>query len=241
MKSKLLSILGIVVAILLGWLAICVALDPKEPNYGGHTLSQWLILYYDTFGPYTSENQPRQFDAQVQASEKAVKIIGTNAIPTALRWLSKKYDVRDYFHISAFKKGYPLNGMAETIFEILGDSAQPAVPSLIQIIKNGKDAKTRIVALRLLEKIDKNRTAIVSVFLESAKRDKDAKVRDYALNVVVQEVGLDRKTGHELTSALLNDPDKNVRHNAKLFNDKANFFFPDSSGDTIETNNVQNK
>lgn len=241
MKTKALFLFGTLAALLFGWLTICAVCDPKEPSYDGHTLSQWMVLYYNTYHPETAPPNFAQKKEQVEKSETAVKAIGTNAIPTALRWLSGSYDVRDYFHISAFNEGYPLDGMAETILAILGEDAQPAVSALIQIAESNKSAKTRIVALRLLEKIEKNRTVIIPVFIRCAKGDKDAKVREYALGDVVELVGLDRKTGEELTSALLNDPDQKVRHEAKLFNEQLDFFFPDSSDDAIETNNIQNK
>lgn len=243
MKIKALSVFGILASVFFGWLVICAVCDPREPIYEGYTLSKWLIIYEDSFGPYMGKTPPShaQIEAQSEASEKAIRAIGTNAIPTALRWLSKNYDVRDYFYISAFSKGYPLDGMAETTLEILGEQARPAVPALIQLADGHKDSKTRIMALGLLEKIETNSAILIPVFIKCARTDKDAEVRDYALNVVVQGIGLDRKTGEDLVSALLNDPDEHVRHNAKLFHDEADFFFIDSSDGTVKTNDIGKK
>ncbi len=201
---------------------------------------------YATFGPYIEPPNNTQINAQIEASEQAIKAIGTNAIPTALRWLSKNYDARDYFHFSASIKGYPLNGMAETVFEILGEDAQSATPTLIQLARNDKDAKTRIIVMRLLKKLNANKKSLVPVFIECAKEDKDTEVRCYALSVLVEEIGLDSKTGKDLMASLLHDPDEKVRHRAELYNDKADFFFADSPDEkekagVVETNNIQTK
>jgi hypothetical protein len=246
LKKKLLTVFGIIVAILLGWLAISIACDPEEPSYEGRTLSQWIMTNYATFGPYIEPPNNTQINAQIEASEQAIKAIGTNAIPTALRWLSKNYDARDYFHFSASIKGYPLNGMAETVFEILGEDAQSATPTLIQLARNDKDAKTRIIVMRLLKKLNANKKSLVPVFIECAKEDKDTEVRCYALSVLVEEIGLDSKTGKDLMASLLHDPDEKVRHRAELYNDKADFFFADSPDEkekagVVETNNIQTK
>jgi hypothetical protein len=242
MKTKLSFIIYFIVAVFTGWLAISIAHCPREPSYQGRTLSQWMVSYFDTFGPITSSIE--LIDTQREASERAINAIGTNAIPTTLRWLSKDYDIRDRFHITAFIRGYPLYSFAETIFEVLGRDAQPATPGLIQLIKSSRDTEVRIIALRLLKKINKDENVIVPVYIECAKNDPDGKVRLHALIYTVEEIGLDSKTGNALVGVLVHDPDKNVRHYAKLYMSQADFRFESSSGFLLrisETNNVPPK
>lgn len=245
MKIKRLYFFGIVVVVLIGWLAVSAAFDPKEPSYDGHTLSQWLIIHNTTFGPYIENVPPTQaqIHAQLETSERAIKIIGTNAIPTALRWLSKKYNVRDYFHIDAFFRGYPLSSMGEDLFGILGEQAKSAKPGLAQIAKDGRDAEVRKAALHCLWEVGADRKTLLTVFMDRATNDSSAKIRDYALNFVVLELGVDNVTGKKFAGALLDDADKEVRKNAQLFYSKADFFFngPHDQPANTKSNNTRNK
>ena len=59
--------------VLLG-LLIFVLVKPNEPSYAGHTLSYWL-------------NAPASAE-QPDEAVRAIQAIGTNAIPTLLRWIN---------------------------------------------------------------------------------------------------------------------------------------------------------
>lgn len=195
-----------------------------------------MVSYYDTFGPIT--RSIKLIDAQREASEGAVNAIGTNAIPTALRWLSKEYDIRDRFHITAFIRGYPLYSFGETIFKHLGEEAQPATPSLIHLIKNGKDAEVRIKTLYLLSKVNKDVNVIVPAYIDCAKNDPDAKVRLLALVYVVEDIGLDSKAGNALVGALVHDPDEKVRDYANSYMVQSDLYFGGSLGFLLKTSDT---
>jgi hypothetical protein len=220
--------------IFIAWVVISVARCPREPSYRERTLSQWTIDWID------ARTEPNGTVEQLETAGNAIKAIGTNAIPTALRWLSKNYNARDYFHFAAFRRGYPLFGMGENILGILGAQAKPAAPGLIQLVKNGKDAGVRKVALLRLLKLNVDKTMVTPVFIECAEKDEDAKVRGRAFTYVIEYIGVDKKTGMALLATLLHDPDIDLRHQAEIYTRQADWRFDDSTNE-VETNDNPNK
>lgn len=188
-----------------------VAQCPQEPRYQSRTLSQWILLFYEASGPYAKGEEPT--DAERKAAEKAISVIGTNGIPTSIRWLSKDYDTRDYFHFVDFFQGYTLNGAAWDFFDILGEKAQSAAPGLSQLAQNGKDAEVRKSALECLLKVVPDKRTLVPVFIKCTK-DKDAKVRLYALGGLTGEIGLEKEAAQAIAKTLIDDPDRYVRQMA---------------------------
>jgi len=61
-------------------LAVC---HNRQPSYAGHTLSEWLDRYWDDCN---AEN--RCLDCTNSAAFFAIRVIGTNALPTLLRWIA---------------------------------------------------------------------------------------------------------------------------------------------------------
>jgi len=116
----------------LGWLAWQM-LRPREPMYQGKPLSYWMGGYdYPAYGGVTPSE-----------ADQAVRQLGTNAIPTLLRFIGAKDSALKLKVIELVQKPnfvhshYALDSdrhrQAVQAFEILGDDAKGAVPALIKI------------------------------------------------------------------------------------------------------------
>src|SRR5215831_13152084 len=57
---------------------------PPQPRYHGHTLKWWL---QDVAKAVPSSDSPETYAARREASRRAVRAMGTNAIPSLLAWL----------------------------------------------------------------------------------------------------------------------------------------------------------
>jgi hypothetical protein len=137
-KPRTLLILAACLAII-GALAFALA-KPTEPTYKGHTLSYWVQT-----SDYNDE------------AETAIKAIGTNAIPVLIRWIS--YDPpqwRKKLSLAAVNYNRPnLVGFfigpevdkAVTGFRILGTNAAPALPALVNLIRDSPDHESSPAAI----------------------------------------------------------------------------------------------
>ena len=114
---------------LFGGLLWFVFREPPEPSYQGEALSYWLSLYSTT--------------NHAQANE-AVTHIGTNAIPTLLRFLQIRDSTlklkllalaqkQHFIVIRAPPPAWTWNYRAAMGFQALGPEASNAVPALVQI------------------------------------------------------------------------------------------------------------
>jgi len=114
-----------------------------EPVYQGKSLRAWILQY--------NYAQKEGEKTRGQEAQDAVRHIGTNAIPTLLKMLSKKDSAAEsklvglwnrHLHSVPYSIRYPdwyenqaanLNSMAAQGFEILGADAQQAAAALIRI------------------------------------------------------------------------------------------------------------
>ncbi len=97
--------------------AVAMAAD-KEPQYQGHSLSYWASQIDPHVGTVISING---VPVPPPAHQTAIQGIGTNALPTLLKWIAQK-DVADTSCL------HPSHGMrAEWCFGILGPTARPAI------------------------------------------------------------------------------------------------------------------
>ena len=111
-------------ALLFGGAIVIVRVGQVEPRFEGRDLRDWLD------DPALSESEIR----------RAVQAIGTNAIPTLQRWLSKEstsleralhwVDVRQPYFIFNHSPSADANQRAMRGFLLLGQQAAPAVPWL---------------------------------------------------------------------------------------------------------------
>lgn len=88
-----------------------------EPTYEGETFTYWMKHWYQQYG-----------QRNLQA-EEAIRSMGTNALPYLLEWITKPCKSSlDYDYCSKSLKG----------FEVLGPTASPAIPDLVNAIgRNG--------------------------------------------------------------------------------------------------------
>jgi HEAT repeat protein len=144
---------------LLTWVFFRTA-HPSEPAHNGRRLSVWLTMYSspDDFG-YTT---PQTRTAAQAEAVLAVHQIGTNAIPALLR-MARAHDSLSQrnliYRLRAATMGlvnprldYEYQILAKKGFELLGESAKPAVPSLAQLL-NSEDGNVRETAASGLNSI----------------------------------------------------------------------------------------
>jgi hypothetical protein len=166
----------------------------SEPTYQGKSLS--LLLRNYALGQNSGIEE--RVEARKQA-ESAVRKIGTNAIPTLLKMLSKKDSPavsglvelwRRYLYSLPLWIRYPswyrnqaavLNDEAVLGFEILGADAQGAVPALVTLYDQNVSPRSQFATSRALNAIgpEAQRTAIPS-FLRAAASS-NAPVREVAV------------------------------------------------------------
>jgi hypothetical protein len=150
--------LGVVLlcALVVGVAAIAFWPGPKEPEYKGKKLSEWLAIYANSDLP-----------SEHEASADAVKAIGTNALPFLVRWV--EYDTpgwrTDLARITAKLPAW-MGKRAITLwlagndklmranaayfgFSVLGEGAAPAIPELDQFIRNPKNRNPRFACKAL--------------------------------------------------------------------------------------------
>jgi len=96
----------------------------KEPQYQGRSLSYWASQIDPHVATIASING---VPVPPPAHQTAIQAIGTNALPTLLKWIAQK-DVADTSCL------HPSHGMqAEWCFGILGPAARPAIPKLTEL------------------------------------------------------------------------------------------------------------
>lgn len=130
-------------ALWLGLVGVVVILSwDNEPRYGGRSLSQWLHT------PARAPT-PENFGLSPEAIT-TIRTMGTNTLPTALRWLSYEpstlrqearplaHHVAQHFWPPFLSRDYRLAIDAETVFYVLGPSAKPAIPQLARMAMDAK-------------------------------------------------------------------------------------------------------
>src|SRR6185436_9207850 len=76
--------IGLVAVIVVAIGAVVFWPRPKEPEYQGKKLSEWLeICRYDRLPKYGNPAVPEE---QLRVAVKAIRQIGTNALPWLMRW-----------------------------------------------------------------------------------------------------------------------------------------------------------
>jgi hypothetical protein len=129
---------------------------PREPTYDGIPYTR--LLYG---GPGITVDR-----------DKAIRAIGTNAIPTLLRMLQTKE--RFWNYNSLYRPSMAVNG-----FERLGPAGSPAIPDLVKLTRS-EDPVTRLDALIcLVEGVTLDRKQGESV-LNQLTNDPDVCVRKQA-------------------------------------------------------------
>ncbi len=80
MRTRFTIILGVLVVVFgAGRLGLTFSRGEPEPTYGGKPLRDWLISFDAPHGT-----------AEYNSAENAIRLMGTNALPTLIRCLRKK-------------------------------------------------------------------------------------------------------------------------------------------------------
>ena len=152
---KRLRIIIILLAVLFTGIFVIYLIQPKEPSYQDRKLSEWLADYSLARTPSaeTGHDLVPNREATMKAAERAVKAIGTNAIPTLLKWLQAKDSplktklqaalAKQHFIRVHFQRFEDKANLANWGFCILGNDALPAVPTLMRIMQSPDDRERR--------------------------------------------------------------------------------------------------
>ncbi len=144
---KRLRIILISLAVLLVGVFVLCLVQPKEPSYQGRELSEWIDEFSASLKKLRTETAAK---SAIEADIHAIKQIGTNAIPTLLKWAQAKEPtlktniktkmnwLLDRQGVVRFRFRTPdrLKGMAGLGFQILGKDAEPAVPALFKLMES---------------------------------------------------------------------------------------------------------
>ncbi len=155
----------IIVGLLAGALFAFVWLREKEPEYQGKRLSQWLGMYE----PGTGNS------AASDLAARAVREIGTNAVPWLVRWM--KYE-RPWWRVdlvqSLGNKWYQRDRqrarLAARGFAILGPAAGCAIPELGRMTRNGEQPATALAAMSTVSRFAEGAPVLAGVITDRTAR-----------------------------------------------------------------------
>jgi len=150
-------------------------LTPRQPSYQGVKLRDWLDVLFLASG---------SSDAQRQMAERAVREIGQDGLPWLIGWLRAKdgrfgkafaqsmYVLLLPFGISRhWTPAIDHNVKAVEAFKVLGRTAEPAIPQLLNIATNSTDGAQRMLALRALCAIGSEKSFDAVMSLASSRSD----------------------------------------------------------------------
>jgi HEAT repeat protein len=143
MHYRIVILLGLLVLISVGFAA--AGQGPREPSIDGKRLSVWLDEYQKSIPKPEFDGDPRMR----ARAEKAIRKIGTNAIPWLLVELSAKEPTRGDELPTNFYSGKTIGRrwLATTAFEVLGLSARDATPTLVPLLDDKQTSYTAATAL----------------------------------------------------------------------------------------------
>jgi hypothetical protein len=133
----------------------------REPEYGGKKLSEWLMIAAQS---NTSLEDPSE-------ASDALRHLGTNAIPSLLRWIQyeksrRKYELFERYEkwpkplVNSYVERWLLDCKrrervveAHLAFDFLGPDAAPAVPELARLMQNVSPGSSSLRAAVALARI----------------------------------------------------------------------------------------
>ena len=166
-----------------------------------------IFIAFAQLGPKAKEAVPTLKDA-LKDEEIFVRLMAADAL-----WLiSHNADEVLPVFIDAFKNGGPNDqDIVITRFEEMGSSAIPAIPTLIEVLKNGKDHFIRAEAALALGSIGPKADRAVPELIAAAKKDESDYVRSDAIEAL-GKIG-DEKAIPAVINAL-DDEDDHVQFEA---------------------------
>jgi len=154
-------------AVLVATLALL--LNPtREPRYAGKALSEWIDEYREAYAGVPRSSTPQH--PNVGECGKAIRQIGSNAIPTLVAWAK---DTTRFRHRGAYNRALAFWG-----FHILGEQAKGAFPALVQLTKSPQ-REVRENALSCLRELKLDESEAAAAFIPLL-RDTDRNIRFYA-------------------------------------------------------------
>jgi hypothetical protein len=147
---------------------IVILSQPREPQYAGKKLTEWLQSFDESvsnpvtgpvIGPFNNDFIETP---EVRASQQAVRNIGTKALPYLLKMLSAKDFPLEQkarrLAASAHLTRSVLLSRTDLIqnraiigFAALGPSASPALPNLVDLIRQGDGSSPSAAAISLVQ------------------------------------------------------------------------------------------
>jgi hypothetical protein len=177
---KRLRLIALIVAVLLAGGFALHLFQSREPRYQGRSLVEWM----DDYGRASASAS----DVEMDISRRAVKQIGSNAIPFLLKelstkdtaleerlklWLQRQPLVQFHFKYAWEHRLQGLEG-----FAILEQDASCAVPDLVELSRDN-DADIRRTALNILCLLKPKQDILLPILLQ-AFHDPSAPIRDIA-------------------------------------------------------------
>jgi hypothetical protein len=177
-----LAILLVAVVGVVGWMTFSF----REPMYRGKGLSKWLEGYAAQPSSVPPVERP-----EWQQADRAVRHLGTNAIPTLLRVLRAKdapwkltllrlAAMQGLIRIPYRTSAPELNVLGAMAFASLRGTASNSVPALVQIYKENRSKESRNAVVIALSNIGPAAGRAVPCLLDAAV-DSDYSIRFNAL------------------------------------------------------------
>jgi len=190
----------LIVGMLVGWLGVTLsacAQHDSEPIIQGKTLSVWLQQYNSTA---VSGGEPKE------QAEKAVRLIGTNAIPALLKMITQS---------SFWPSGrVTVNIIGIDGFVILGATASNAVPALVKIFEDRKSPSSQVSAAYALAGVGLGATAAIPALLRAATNSES---NTHALAfMVLADIPASCEQTIPIATQALSDTNFSVKINAML-------------------------
>lgn len=196
---------GITLGIVLLW--------PHEPSYKGKSLTFWI----------KKEMQRLDDPSPDPEAQAALQSMGTNAIP----WLLEKLQYRDSALKTNFTRwadhhpkfrlrltsGYEINLQAANGFILLGEKAQPAIPTL-KLLMDNENENLAMFAMASGSNMGSNSIPL----LIKGLTNRHSNIRNEAASLLISLPSLsdleERKLAIPALTVLLNDPSEDTRKNA---------------------------
>jgi hypothetical protein len=169
-------IIVIAACILIGIGVLAFWPGEREPEYQGKKLSEWIFIVGKnlTGADLAIVGENGNFDglksAKALEGVRAVRSIGTNALPCLVSWIANDQRAWEEKFIAMYEKlprplvrdsvedwiignGERKRGLAVLGFDIMRRDAAPAVPGLVKLVEGSKSQRCRYDALLCLRMI----------------------------------------------------------------------------------------
>jgi HEAT repeat protein len=171
MSKKLLISCAVALSAATVWVVFFL-ISHREPAYQGKTLNAWM----EQSSRYLSADRKSPDRAKRDEAEAAIRQIGTNALPTLLGMVRAKDSAlktkllvlgrRQHIFKLPFKPATYYHARATYGFGALGPMAKPAVPALIESLRD-KDKDVRAAAASCLALMDTEAKEAVPALIQT--------------------------------------------------------------------------